>query len=469
MAYELITNHATTRTLVGMHLYGDADTAVPAGTRLRVPSGPIVETLAAATIAESALAFAFLIRASGSGADTFTFRINDSTVTVEYVSGLWGAVMRDTINESVEPVTARLVSSGVVIESDDPMVPFSLEYSANIEPEENGLGVYTVARAQEYGEVEIAASAVTQIVDAVAGLGSVRNEEAGDTGLIGRAVSLLVRQFEGATRLEDVVNSGATLTQELAQAACDTYTLRWIDTAFGAQLDGLGDILGELRFGRDDETYRLWLRFRIFINTSQGRPEDLIEACRFITNEGRAGGRVKYWENWPASVQLFTDGLFIPGARDPYYDGDLELENTDLFELENGDTLTINPGRPEHINTLLDLLKSIAPVAIGILPVGYSQGLFPFGVGGEIQPGSLLLEDGEMLELDNGTDTLGINPNEGVAGDGGGFAEIVASAFELENGDLLEFDSGDTLAVIDGDDPEFDVTGAGALIEVMQG
>jgi hypothetical protein len=468
MAYELITNHATTRTLVGMWMYGEAGAEIPSGTRFRVPSGPIVETLAAATIAESALAFAFLIRASGSGADTFTFRINDTTVTVEYVSGLWSAAMRDGINESVEPVTARVVSSGVVIEADDPAVPFSLEYSANIETEENGLGVYTIARAQEYGELEIAASTVTQIVDAVTDLNNVENREAGDTGLIGRAVRLLVRQFEGATRLEDLVNSGATLTQELAQAAWDTYTLRWIDTAFGAQLDGLGDILGELRFGRDDETYRLWLRFRIFINTSQGRPEDLIEVCRFVSNEGRAGGRVKYWENWPASVQLFTDGAFIPGMRDPYYDAILEFDDTALMELSDGSNLLINPGRPEHFNTLVDLLKSVSPVATGILPVGYSLGNFPFSVAGDLLPVDFSLDDGALLELDDG-DTLAINPGIAPEGDGGGFAEIVPVGFALDDGALLELDSGDTLAVIDADDPAFDTTDSGVLIEVIQG
>lgn len=468
MPYELIPNHATTRTLVGMHLYGTAGAFIPAGNRFRVPSGPIVETLADATIDESALAFAFLVRASGSGADTFTFRINDSTVTVNYVSGLWSAAMRDAINESVEPVTARVVSSGVVIESDNPAVPFALQYSANVETEENGLGVYAVARAIEYGEVEIAAFAVTQIVDAVAGLSNVENRTAGDTGLIGRMVSLLLHQFHGAANLENLINGIGERGQDVEHTLWSIYNDRWLDTATGAQLDGLGDILGELRFGRDDDTYRLWLRFRIFINTSLGRPEDLIEVCRFVTNEGRDGGRVRYWENWPASVQLFTDGLFIPGMRDPFFDGLLELDDTALFELSDGSSLIINPGRPEHISSLIDLLKSVAPVAVGIIPVGYSLGNFPFSVAGDLLPVDFALDDGALLELDTG-DTLAVNPSVASPGMGGGFAEIVPVGFALDDGALLELDSGDTLAVIDGGNPAFETTGAGMLIEVIQG
>lgn len=79
---------------------------------------------------------------------------------------------------------------------------------------------------------------------------------------------------------------------------------RSIDTAIGVQLDKVGEIVGESRQGRDDETYRQYIRFRVFINISKGRPHDLIYATKFSTQ----ADDVQYMEIYPAFAVLFSDG-----------------------------------------------------------------------------------------------------------------------------------------------------------------
>lgn len=283
-----------------------------------------------------------------------------------------------------------------------------------------------------------------------------------------RMAGLLIQQFKDSPRLNELVRALGEMSQNLEFAAWDTSRFRHLASAYGQQLDGLGEILGEPRFGRQDEVYRLWLYFRVFINTAKGRPEDLIEVCRFVTNAGAPGGDVKYWENWPASFQLYTDGPFIPGMPDPEDATELELDDGDLFELSDGDSLIVQPGKPEEINSLLDLLKSIAPVATGILAVCFSLGEYPFGMGGDLEPTDFLLEDGDELELDDG-DTLLVQADDQAASEWGWFSEIISEEFRLDDNDTLELDGGDILAVIDADNPALDTTGAGVFIDVIQG
>lgn len=82
---------------------------------------------------------------------------------------------------------------------------------------------------------------------------------------------------------------------------------RWIDTAFGRQLDGCGEIVRESRQGRDDEAYRMAIKFRVFVNISKGTPTDLIRGLKFLT----APTDCQYLESYPATALLFTDGFFV--------------------------------------------------------------------------------------------------------------------------------------------------------------
>lgn len=83
---------------------------------------------------------------------------------------------------------------------------------------------------------------------------------------------------------------------------------RWISTSIGYQLDGCGYIVGETRQGRDDDAYRKAILFRIFVNTSNATPEDLMHGLRYLTDPDN----VQYMEQYPATAILFTDGPNVP-------------------------------------------------------------------------------------------------------------------------------------------------------------
>ena len=69
-----------------------------------------------------------------------------------------------------------------------------------------------------------------------------------------------------------------TQIQDLEDSSFEVLLNRWIDTAVGVQLDGVGAIVGEAREGRGDDEYRLAIKARIQINFSEATPEDILTA-----------------------------------------------------------------------------------------------------------------------------------------------------------------------------------------------
>lgn len=63
--------------------------------------------------------------------------------------------------------------------------------------------------------------------------------------------------------------------QDLEDAAQTFLTLLDIDNSVGVQLDVIGRIVGQVRSGTDDPTYRLYLKARILANLSTGTVEEL--------------------------------------------------------------------------------------------------------------------------------------------------------------------------------------------------
>lgn len=121
------------------------------------------------------------------------------------------------------------------------------------------------------------------------------------------ADSRLTGQFTLSTKLRAlvaaIVRPLTTLENEIDLLGRD----RWIETAIGKQLDGCGYIVGEKRRGRTDAAYREAIKFRIFVNTSQGTPFALMYGLKALTKPTDA----QYQEAYPATVLLFTNGFFV--------------------------------------------------------------------------------------------------------------------------------------------------------------
>jgi hypothetical protein len=98
------------------------------------------------------------------------------------------------------------------------------------------------------------------------------------TDHVTEALEHFVEQFKGKPNLSALMTAFVNQVQDLEDACYELYTERWIDTAVGVQLDGLGAIVGEDREGRGDEEYRLAIKAQIQINFSEATPEDILTA-----------------------------------------------------------------------------------------------------------------------------------------------------------------------------------------------
>ena len=177
------------------------------------------------------------------------------------------------------------------------------------------------------------------------------------------AVPRLTGQFENSPKLKAlmaaIVGPLTTLETEADALVAD----RWIDTAVGKQLDGCGHIVGELRQGRDDDAYRTAIKFRVFVNISEGTPTDLIRGLKFLTNPTDC----QYLEAYPATSLLFTNGFFV----------DSKIQST---------------------------MQDLAPASICTVPVAVSFRDKPFRFEKEPIPGELFVNNGADYLTAEGSD-----------------------------------------------------------------
>lgn len=181
--------------------------------------------------------------------------------------------------------------------------------------------------------------------------------------LTDEALSRLVSQFQDSPKLKALVEAIVNPLDNLLFDVDNIGTKRWIDTAEGYQLDGCGYIVGEPRYGRSDDEYRSAIKFRVFINVSDGTPNDLIKGLRFLTNPVDC----QYLESYPATSILFTDGYSVPQ--------DINLQIQDL-----------------------------SPAATSDIQVCVSYAYKPFRFGEEPPPGELFVNNGEDYLTANESD-----------------------------------------------------------------
>lgn len=216
------------------------------------------------------------------------------------------------------------------------------------------------------------------------------------------ALSRLTNQFENSPRLQALVAAMVAPIRVLEETAYDIKTKRWIDTAEGKQLDGAGYIVGETRLGRDDATYREAIKFRIFVNTSNATPRDLIRGLRFLTSPDN----VQYIEQRPATAMLFTDG-------------------------------------PKVSQQIQQVMQSLAPAAISNVPVMVSYARKdPFRFGRESPPGELFVNGDASYLTGNGSD---IQVQVSSAASGARLGGIAIA--DLFVGDFMLDIAGPTLAI----------------------
>lgn len=115
-------------------------------------------------------------------------------------------------------------------------------------------------------------------------------------------LDLLLTQFKGKPNIEGVLTSYLTESQNTQQAYEEMLDERNLVTAIGVQLDQLGNLIGEPRSLRDDDSYRVAILIKIAINTNKGTLPDIKNIIKLFTG----ASIVKISEHYPASIYLYV-------------------------------------------------------------------------------------------------------------------------------------------------------------------
>jgi len=98
------------------------------------------------------------------------------------------------------------------------------------------------------------------------------------------AKALLVEQYKGKPKIEALLASWVDELQEVEDVLFDLFDAFLLDNAVGDQLDFIGKMVGELRKNRSDADYRLFIKARIAINRSNGKPEEILSILRIVSD-----------------------------------------------------------------------------------------------------------------------------------------------------------------------------------------
>lgn len=100
------------------------------------------------------------------------------------------------------------------------------------------------------------------------------------------ALKRLLQQYKGQPRITAILTSFVDQIQDLENAVYDLDAGRQIQNAIGAQLDGIGEIVGIERNGLDDQTYLVFIYGKIGENTSDTTKDKIIAITLlvFISN-----------------------------------------------------------------------------------------------------------------------------------------------------------------------------------------
>lgn len=113
------------------------------------------------------------------------------------------------------------------------------------------------------------------------------------------AKARLLFYFQGKPVLEAYLCEFVKPLDDLETAFFQLLEERGIETGVGAQLDGIGQIVGQARDGRTDDEYRVALRVRLLVLLSDGKREQLLTILREMTADAFTIGAKAYF---PASV-----------------------------------------------------------------------------------------------------------------------------------------------------------------------
>ncbi len=124
---------------------------------------------------------------------------------------------------------------------------------------------------------------------------------------------LLLEQFSEKPRIAAKLASYTQEVQELEDAAWGVRIGRFLDNAEGAQLDVIGNLVGQPREGRADNVYKVLIAGKIRVNWSRGRANDIIAVVRLVQGSENTH---RYRDVYPASLEIIFQNDFVESDRD---------------------------------------------------------------------------------------------------------------------------------------------------------
>jgi len=123
------------------------------------------------------------------------------------------------------------------------------------------------------------------------------------TNHVERALGRSATQYREKPRHEAFIEAFSNQVQDAEDATFGMIDARSLALAEGAQLDGIGDIVGLERAGKPDDEYRILLLVKIGQNTSQGGPEKVIQIFKLLVQ----ADLVHYQNLEKAKIMLGSD------------------------------------------------------------------------------------------------------------------------------------------------------------------
>lgn len=283
--------------------------------------------------------------------------------------------------------------------------------------------------------------------------------------IIDDALLLFTEEFRDSVNINNLARALINPYIELLTVQNELISNRWLNTATGQQLDGLGDILGLARSANlSDDDYRALLRFQVFINTCKGTPNELLNAVATLSG----ATMTRYFEHPIAGFQIFTNGpIRINPASDIEYD--LMFNDLSFYNTNDGSELIVHPSFDSG-GLRVGVLGSMAPAGVDYFSLSFSLGNTPiFGFGNEGTNYLLELDDTGLFEAneDGSLSFLEMYVNEpGLTSTDGfiGFGEADAIVDLEVNGEVLEVYNGSSIIDLTVANVAL-VTGGGKFVE----
>lgn len=135
-----------------------------------------------------------------------------------------------------------------------------------------------------------------------------------ETNHAAQAKAKLITIFREQPNIAAIIDALVAQLQDSETVLFQLLDERDVDSAVGAQLDGIGTIVGEERGGRDDDNYRLGIKAQISKNVSSGTPEEMISITQLLVDND-----FDLTEYYPAGLvivlsdELVTDPVQVAG------------------------------------------------------------------------------------------------------------------------------------------------------------